>query len=66
MKGGYWSNQEVPRDEVNEIQAKVHTEIVFRHFRETTRIVENNFGTPTAEEFKKLVIDKFNKIKLWG
>ena len=64
MKGAYWSNQEVPRDEVNEIQAKVHTEIIMREFRKTTRIVEHNFGKPTAEEFKKLVINKFNKIKL--
>ena len=59
MKGGYWSNQEVPRDEVNEIQAKVHTEIVFRHFRETTRIVENNWNN--KKELELRVIDIIQK-----
>lgn len=63
MKGAYWSNQEVPRDEVNEIIAKVHTEIMMKEFRKTTRIVEHNFGTPTANEFKKLVINKFKNLK---
>tara|TARA_R100000734_G_C3293271_1_gene84785 strand:+ start:313 stop:501 length:189 start_codon:yes stop_codon:yes gene_type:complete len=62
MEGAFYDTQEKPRDEVNEIKAKVYAENMMRQYRETTRIVKHNFGTPTADEFKKLVINKFKNL----
>ena len=54
--------QEMPRDQVNEIKAKVYTENFMQHYRKMFRVVEHNFGKATAEEYKKLVINKFKNL----
>ena len=49
-------------EEVNVLQAKIYTENFMRDYRKIFRIVEHNFNKATAEEFKRLVIDKFKNL----
>ena len=47
---------------IDKIKAEVYTEDIMAHYRKMLRVVEGNFGKPTAEEFKKLVINKFKNL----
>tara|TARA_R100000734_G_C3221194_1_gene32680 strand:+ start:144 stop:344 length:201 start_codon:yes stop_codon:yes gene_type:complete len=63
MKGAFYDSQEKQLIDTNQIKAKVYAENLMKNYRKMLRIVEYNFGTATAKEYRKLVINKFKDLK---
>ena len=64
-KGGTQSSQfegVVSDNESPSLKAKIYAEDMMKHYRKMFRVVSGNFGSEAADEFKKILIAKFEEI----